>query len=59
LRDRAALEREHRRREFTGGGIGDGGRSLFEHEQSRTGDLAREGFAVADREERVANTMPI
>ena len=34
---RVRLEREHRRRDFTGGHIGDGGRGLFEHEQSGTG----------------------
>src|SRR4051812_9328078 len=51
---RERLEREHRRRDFTGGRIGDRGRGLFEHEQSGTGDLARDRFAVADREERVA-----
>jgi hypothetical protein len=59
LRDRADhLEHKHRRREFTGGGIGDGGRGSFEDEQSRIGGLAREDFAVADREERVASCSP-
>ena len=50
------LEREHRRRDLTGGRIGDRGRGPFEDEQPRTRDLARKRFAVADREERVAAT---
>ena len=51
------LERKHRCRELTGERIGDRGRGPFEHEQPRTGDLARECFAVADWEERVAATV--
>ena len=51
------LEREHRRRDLTRGRIGNRRRSLFQHEQPRTGDLTRERFAVADREERIAATV--
>ena len=51
--DRERLELEHRRGDLTRGRLGDRGRGPFEDEQPRTGDLARERFAVADREERV------
>ena len=54
---RTLLEREHRARDLADGRIGDRRRGLFEHEQPRSGDLARERFAVADREERVAATV--
>ncbi len=37
-----------------GSGVGDRGRGLFEHEQPRARDFARECLAVADREEGVA-----
>jgi hypothetical protein len=48
--DRERLERKHRCRDLTSERIGDRGRGPFEHEQPRTGDLARECFAVADWE---------
>jgi hypothetical protein len=51
------LELEHRRGDLTGGRIGDRRRGPFEYEQSCTGDLARERFAVADREERVPSAV--
>ena len=48
------LEREHRRRDLTGGRIGDRRRGAFEHQQPRIRDLARERFAVVpgDRDGR-------
>jgi hypothetical protein len=52
-RDGERLERKHRCRDLTRDRIGDRGRGSFEHEQPRTGDLARKCFAVADWEERV------
>ena len=50
-------ERQHRRRNLARGGIGDRRRGPFEHDKPRTGNLARERFAVADREERIAATV--
>ena len=54
---RPGLERQHRRCDLTGGRLRDRRRGSVEHEQPRTGDLARERLAVADREERIAATM--
>src|SRR5215211_3426193 len=45
------------RGDFTGDRIGDRGRGSFEDEQLCTGDLVREGFAVADWEDWVAATV--
>lgn len=51
------LQRKHRRGDLIGGRLGDRGRRLFEHEQPCARDLARERFAVADREEAVSATV--
>lgn len=55
LNDR--LQREQCRGHLIGGCVGYRGRGLFEHEQPRARDLARERLAVADREEPVAATV--
>jgi hypothetical protein len=52
-----ALQLEYRGGDLTGGRNGDRGRGLLEHEQPRTGDLARKRLAVADGNERVLVTM--
>ena len=46
--NRLDLELKHCRGDLTGGRVGDRGRGAFEYEQSCSGDLARERFAVAD-----------
>lgn len=50
-------EPEHRRGHLVRGGGRDRGGRLLEHEQSRSGNLARECLAVADGEERVLPTV--
>jgi catechol 2,3-dioxygenase-like lactoylglutathione lyase family enzyme len=56
VRPTAGLAVEHRRGALAGGRIGNGSRGSFEHKQPRTGNLARERLAIADREERVPAT---